>query len=186
MDMNTARELLRRLERALADAPHEDDAGARNEQQRRWQYREQLRNAIGLLQRGTRTLEETEPAIDNLEKWLGDLNTMRDRLCDELKACPPQSPKMLGLTLSIRQIDSGLRFHSEGYPASLPIDDLLKAAGYDMGGTLTMTCAARWPGSLADTERRLKALRKRHDDAQSALGSGLALAESLLGASVTD
>lgn len=186
IQIETARDVLQRLDRALADAPHEDDAGAPNEQQRLGQRRQQLRNAVMMFKLAIPTREETESAIPPLEKWLDDLNTMRETLCDELKACPPQSPKMLGLKLSITMIDRGLNFRSELHPDKLPIDDLLKAAGYDMGGTLALTCAARWPGSLMDTERKLKALRKRHDDAARELRNALTFAESLLGASVTD
>lgn len=168
-----------RLEQQLSDAPHEDDAGAPNERQRRWSHREQLRKWIGVLRSERSTVLEADKELPHLEPWLDFLTGARQTHCDELLACERRSPKIRGLELSIRQIDRGLPFNTEMLPNHLPIDDLLCIAGYQTTAeTLVSTCGKGWLGCLPDVERRVLRLRQRRAAAEQRITSLLATIET--------
>lgn len=180
MSMEQLVNTVAQLDRALAEAPHEDDAGAPNEQQRRWERRQQLSKLSNLCKTRGAAVREAEAQLRKLEPWQADVSVMRQTLADELMACDPRSPKRYGLELSIRQIDRGLPFNTEMLPARLPLDDLLLAAGYQTGGTLVETCGAGWLGCLPDVEKKCAALRRQRDAAQHALTTALRAADTLL------
>jgi len=80
--------------------------------------------------------------IANLTTWRDRLVAWRKTLCDQLLDCPPRSPQIALLKLSIIRIDRDLDF-----TVHMPLDDLMAAEG------------ATWLGCLPDVEQRLKALR---------------------------
>lgn len=116
-----------------------------------------------------------------LEPWLDFLVPARQTLCDELIACGRGSPKRNGLELSIQQIDRGLPFNMEMLPQHLPLDDLLRVAGYQTAdATLVNTSGKGWRGSLPDVERKIAALTKQREHAEAKLADALPFAGRLL------
>lgn len=175
-----ARDALAQLQRCLQDAPHEDDAGAPNEQQRRWERRRTLTKHIGIFQSAIGAIVEADAQLPQLEPWRDFLVTARQTLCDELIACG-RGPQRNGLELSIQQIDRGLPFSMEMLPQHLPLDDLLRVAGYQTtDSTLVNTSGKGWRGSLLDVERKIAALTKQREHAQSKLANALPFAGRLL------
>jgi hypothetical protein len=122
----------------------------------------------------TSTLAELDALIVDTTTWRDHLVEWRKTFCDELLALPKGDLRAQGLKLSIIQIDRGLDFWNEAFPARIPLDDLMAAAGYQPDGkTLAMSCGACWRGSPPVVEKRLRDLQKRRDDAQARLDAAL-------------
>ena len=119
------------------------------------------------------TLADIGPQLAALKAWHGRLLDWRQRLCDEIEVCPPRDPRQHSLRLSILQIDRGLDFRNQAFPARLPLDDLMAEVGISTTGTLAETCGAYWRGSLPGVEQRLRELQSRLDDAQVRLDAAL-------------
>jgi len=119
------------------------------------------------------TLADVEPRLATLETWQAHLIDWRQKLCDKLEVCPPRDPQLSGLRLSVLQIDRGLDFRNEAFPARLPLDDLMAESGISTTGTLAETCAAHWRGSLPAVGQRLRELQSLRDDAQVRLDRAL-------------
>ena len=133
-----------------------------------------LRARIETIRRASATLADVGPEIATLTGWHDFLDASRETLCAQLLALASGDQRQHGVKLSIMQIDRGLDFRNEGYPASLPLDDLLSAAGYASSrGTLARTCGEAWRGSLPEVEHRLAELQARRDDAQRRLDAAL-------------
>ena len=135
--------------------------------------RSMLHNRIRVIQESTRTLAEVAPELESLTTWHGHLVNLRQKLCDKLEVCPPRDPQLSGLRLSVLQIDRGLDFRNQAFPARLPLDDLMAEVGISTTGTLAETCGAYWRGSLPGVEQRLRELQSRLDDAQVRLDAAL-------------
>jgi hypothetical protein len=117
-------------------------------------------------------LAEVDPLLATYTKWRDHLVSWRKTLCDELLACP--AIKQRGLELSIQRIDWGLDFVNEMLPANLPLDDLMREAGYVPRDAVARANGEAWLGSMPAVEERLKALQARHDDARERLDAALA------------
>lgn len=179
--LQQATDMLARLEQAHAAAPHEDDAGAPNEQQRRWQDGQTRMKHIRLVRSDIAAIKEADAQLPQLEQWLSFLVFARQTLCDEYLACDRRSPKRDTLELSIRQIDRGLPFSLEMLPVRLPLDDLLRVAGYQsVNDTLVSTSGRGWRGCLPEVERKVAALIKQREHAERRLADALTFAERLL------
>ena len=119
------------------------------------------------------TLADVEPRLATLETWQAHLIDWRQKLCDQIEVCPPRDPRQHSLRLSILQIDRGLDFRNQAFPARLPLDDLMAESGISTTGTLAETCGQHWLGSLPAVDHRLRELQSRHDDAQVRLDRAL-------------
>ena len=181
---------LRRQHAALGepgDVLNTDNAHARY-----WGRRSALEGCMRVLDASRRTLAEVEPQIAEQEAWLEFLTRSRQTLGDDLAAIDPaaRDNKTLGradaLKLSIRQIDRGIDFRNELCPVWLPLDDLLREAGYQDAGTLASTVGAAWRGSLPRVNHRLAELRKRRDQTRGALNAARREAEALLANPIGD
>ena len=108
-------------------------------------------------------------------RWHAFLVSARKTIGDELLATyGPRDPRVMGLKLSLMQIDRGLDFWGECMPARMRLDDLMAEAGYQPDGrTLAQSCGACWKGSLHETERRLRDLDARRAAAQAQMDRAL-------------
>lgn len=187
----TPETVLAQLQRRLAQAPHEDDTGSMNEQQRQWQLRQQLSLAIQAVTTALSTLREVEPQIKAFTKQQADLTAIRQELCDELLQCPPRSndrredDRIQGLKVSILCIDGRFNLAKEGFPVSLQLFEKLQTRGYVAPEHAPWNPMAALPGTAPFFERRLKELQKQHDEAQDTLDRTLKSADALLGEPVT-
>ena len=102
------------------------------------------------------------------KKWIDDLTTWRQTLCDELLALPPrirdkaEMGRQQNLTLSIRVIDFGLGvLNDPGYDlTTLRLGQLMRASGYeprDADPTRNYSGVMPWFGSMKEIERRAAA-----------------------------
>jgi hypothetical protein len=117
------------------------------------------------------TLADVNPEIAKLTKWHEHLMTWRTTLCDRLMACPPH--KQSGLKLSLLRVDRGLDLMSDLLPANLPLDDLMREAGYVPKDPAARARGDAWLGSLPYVEHRLSELVTRRDDTQARLDAAL-------------
>jgi len=101
---------------------------------------------------------EVEPQIATLTAWRDHLIAWRQILCDQLLALPRHDAGEQGLRLSIVRIDFGLDGIDDTLlPSSIPLDELMRAAGYVPRGPA-------WLGTLPETERKLRELTQRRDE----------------------
>jgi hypothetical protein len=137
--------------------------------------RRTLVRTIGQVHTWTATVAELTPQIDALTKWRDFLIPARQKLGDELltPADNPRDPvyraRVHALKLSITRIDRGLDLLGEMLPANLPLDDLMREAGYIPRDAVARAHGDAWLGTLPDTERRLRELTQKRDDAQARL-----------------
>jgi hypothetical protein len=130
--------------------------------------------------RATSTLAEVGPQIATLTKWRDHLAAWRATLCDRLVALAPahtapEFGQRQTLELSITRIDQGLDLGPSGNCAygHLPLDDLMRDAGYVPRDLVARAQGEAWLGCMPDVERRIAELQKRHDDAQARLTEAL-------------
>mgnify|MGYP001591526214 CR=1 FL=1 len=134
---------------------------------------------IAAYRAATSTLAEVDPQIAPLKKWHGHQVAWRKTLCDRLLALPARlrDPVQLALQQSLRlsiiRIDRGLDFMNDMLPANLPLDDLMREAGYVPRDPVARAHGEAWFGCLPDVERRLRDLQKRRDAAQADLDDAL-------------
>jgi hypothetical protein len=120
------------------------------------------------------TLADVDPKVAELEKWRDHLVSWRKALCDELLACPrTEAGRLRCLELSVIRIDRGLDFMNEAYPARLPVDDLMAAAGYVPHDAVARAHGDAWLGPMPSVEQRLRELHARQADARTRLHAAL-------------
>jgi hypothetical protein len=120
------------------------------------------------------TLAELDALIVDTTTWKRHVVEWRQQHCEKLLALPKGDSRAHGYKMGLVQIDHGFDFWNEAFPARIPLDDMMAAAGYQPDGkTLAMSCGACWRGSLPVVEKRLRDLQKRRDDAQAGLDAAL-------------
>jgi hypothetical protein len=133
-----------------------------------------LMGRLRTIRTSTATLTEVEPQIAALEKWRADEIDRREPCLSKLATLDPKDPKRYGWELSLRRIDRGLDLQNEMYPARLPLDDLMAAAGYVPADPVARAAGDAWYGSLPQVEHRLRELTAKRDDAQDRIDRVLA------------
>jgi len=161
---------LEQLEQELAALPDPLDIPPRQVEQYETR-RSMLRARAQTIRVATGTLADVEPRLLELEKWHGHLVSWRKTLCNQLLACLPH--QQYALKLSILRIDRGLDLMGEGFPSNLPLDDLMRDAGYVPSSPVARANGEAWLGSMPRVEERLKELRRQRDDAQARLDAAL-------------
>jgi hypothetical protein len=136
-----------------------------------WEQRQTLFARLGMANRAVDDLVEITPELAAYEKWHGHLTEWRQILSDRLLAGAPNA--MQGLTWSIKRIDHDLDLVNEAFPSNLPLDDLMREAGYVPLDAVSRAHGDAWLGSLPKVERKLAELRKRRDRAQLELDQAL-------------
>jgi hypothetical protein len=128
------------------------------------------------------TLAEVAPKIAFDTRWRDFLVAARQTCCDGLLACPPRARTDMERAtqekweFSIKRIDRGLNLGTNGecHYANLPLDDLMRDAGYVPRDLVSRAQGDAWYGTLPTVERRLKELIAKRDDAQTRLDRALA------------
>lgn len=137
-----------------------------------WQEKETLRARLFQANLAIDHLAEIEPELAAYEKWYGHLTEWRQILTDQLLVGASNTRQ--ALTWSIKRIDQDLDLLNEGYPA-LPLDDLMREAGYVPRDPVARAHGDAWLGSMPRVQLRLAELRKRRDEAQHELDLALGL-----------
>jgi len=136
-----------------------------------WQRRQTLLARLGMAGLAIDILADINPELEALTKWHAHLVEWRQILSDRLLAGAPNA--MQGLAWSIKRIDHDLDFLNEGFPANMPIDDLMREAGYVPRDSVSRAHGDAWLGPLPKVESRLVELQKRRDQAQADLDEAL-------------
>jgi len=174
---------LEQMVRELAALPAETDVPLSWTQRQLDDLRQQqgtLMNRIQVAHRSVGILAEVDPQIAALIKWRDHLVRWRQLLCDRLAALPPpRTGPELGerqkLEMSIQRIDYGLDLGPAGscMYGNIPLDDLMREAGYVPRDAVARADGEAWFGTLPSAEWRLKELQARHDDAKCRLDEAL-------------
>jgi hypothetical protein len=159
---------IEQLEHALAALPDPLDVPPRqfDEVETR---RSALRACIYTIRSAKSELADVDPQLAAFTKWHDHLVSWRKTLCDQLVACPPQA--RIGIELSIKRIDRGLDLMGELLPGNLPLDDLMRDAGYVPRDAVARAHGEAWLGTLPYVEQRLAELQRRRDDTQARLNA---------------
>jgi hypothetical protein len=174
---------LEQIVRQLAALPDEQDvplSWTRRQLDDLRQKRGVLEGRLATARKAVSTLAEVAPQIASLTKWRDLLVAWRKTLNDELLALPPaRTGPALGrrqtLELSIARIDQDLDLGPSGncVYANLPLDDLMREAGYAARDLLARARGENWLCCMPDAERRIAELQQRRDDAQQRLTEAL-------------
>jgi hypothetical protein len=136
-----------------------------------WQRGQTFRARLTQANLALDRLAEIEPELAAFEKWHGHLIEWRQILSDRLLTGAVTA--MQGLTLSIKRIDRDLDFMNEAFPANMPLDDLMREAGYVPRDSVARAAGDAWLGSIPRAELRLAELRQQRDQAQRQLDQAL-------------
>jgi hypothetical protein len=116
-----------------------------------------LRNRASVIRNQRDLLAEIEPQVDRFSRFVDLQREWLTASAEKIAALAPGDRSRYGWQLSVRWIERGLDFEHEALPARLPVEDLMRDAGY---------ARADWLGPLPYCEARLRELQARAADAR--------------------